>query len=93
MDLKFTGIHSTLIRNKVYSYYKVWCRLHLPLRKREGVWAELTFPKTSGTVTKDRDKISQQLTSASPVTIPGTIAAHISAPVPFSFVIRRMDDE
>ena len=40
--------------------------------------AELTFAKTSGTITGDREKTSQQLTGASPVTIPETIAGRIS---------------
>ena len=53
-------------------------------------WVEFTFAKTSGTVTsvtrnKDREKIGQQLTSASPITIPETIVRRISAPVPFSY--------
>ena len=28
---------------------------NLPLKKREGNWSELTFAKTSGTVTGDRE--------------------------------------
>ena len=49
-----------------------------------GNWADLTFPKTSGTVTRDWEKIVQQI-GAVPVTIPETIAGRISVPVPFSF--------
>ena len=49
-------------------------------------WAQLTFAKSFGTVTKEREKIGQQLTGMSPVTIPGTIARHISTPVPFLFL-------
>ena len=44
--------------------------------------AELTFAKTSGTVTGDRERVGQWLTSSSPVTIPETISRRISAPVP-----------
>ena len=45
--------------------------------------AELTFAKTSGTVTGDRERVGQWLTSSSPVTLPETISRRISAPVPF----------
>ena len=46
-----------------------------------------TYAMTSGTVAKDNGKnIGQKLTDTSPVTIPETIAGHISAPVPFSFL-------
>ena len=52
---------------------------------------ELTFAKTSGTVIwKSKKKNGQQLTCASPLTIPETIARHISAPVPFSILKWRM---
>ena len=44
---------------------------------------ELTFEKISGTVTRDRERVGQWLTSSSPVTIPQTISRCISAPVPF----------
>ena len=57
-----------------------------PLKRRQGNWTELTFAKTSGTVTKDREKIGQQLSSTSPVTIPESIGQPISAPVAFSFL-------
>ena len=57
-----------------------------PLQKRQGNWVELFFAKKSGTVTGKGKKTSQQLTSASPITIPETIAGRISAPVPFSFL-------
>ena len=55
---------------------------HSPLQKREGNWAELTFAKSSGTISRT----GQQLTGASPVTLPETIAGRIQAPVPFSFL-------
>ena len=32
---------------------------HSPLLKREGNWAELTFAKASGAVTRDTGKIGQ----------------------------------
>ena len=57
-----------------------------PLQKRERDWAELTFAKTSGNVTINKEKNGQQLTGASPITIPETIAGQISAPVPLWFV-------
>ena len=60
------------------------------LKKREGNWAELTVEKTPGTVTRDREKISQWLAGKSPVIIPETIAGRISAPVLFSFLKRRL---
>ena len=44
--------------------------------KTRGNWAELTFAMTSGTVTS----------VTSPVTIPETIAGHISVPVPYSLL-------
>ena len=62
-----------------------WTRT--PIYRRDGNWAELTFAKTSGTVTTD----SQKLTGASPVTIPESIAWRISVRIPFSFVKWRMD--
>ena len=55
---------------------------HSPFQKREGNWAELTFAKSSGTISRT----GQQLTGASPVTLPETIAGRIYAPVPFSFL-------
>ena len=55
---------------------------HSPLQKREGNWAELTFAKSSGTISRT----GQQLTGASPVTLPETIVGRIQAPVPFSFL-------
>ena len=48
--------------------------------KTRGNWAELTFAMTSGTVTS----------VTSPVAIPETIAGHILAPVPFSFLKWRI---
>ena len=37
-----------------------WIKMtYSPLKKRQGNWTELTFVKTSGTVTKDREKIGQ----------------------------------
>ena len=56
------------------------------LQKRERDWGKFTFAKTSGTVTIETGKIGQWLISVSPVTNPGTIAGHISTPVPFSFL-------
>ena len=50
---------------------------------REGNWVESTFAKASGTVTKDKEEIGQQLIGASPVTIPETIAGCILVPFPF----------
>ena len=64
-----------------------WIKMtYSPLKRRQGNWTELTFAKTSGTVTKDREKIGQQLSSTSPVTIPESIGQPISAPVAFSFL-------
>ena len=31
---------------------------HLPLKKREGEWVELTFAMNSGTVARDREKMA-----------------------------------
>ena len=64
-----------------------------PLKKREGNWTEFTFAKTFGTVTRDREKIGQQLTVSSPKIIPETIARRISVPVPFSCFMWRMANE
>ena len=53
-----------------------------------GNWVEFTFAKTSGTVTRDREKnwpiADQRVPSNYP--IPETIAGRISAPFPFSFL-------
>ena len=57
-----------------------------PLSKREGNWNELSFAKTSGTVTGDREKIGQSLSGACLVTIPERIAERISAPISFSLL-------
>ena len=62
-------------------FYHCWL-LNSPLYKREGNWDQLTFAKTSGTVTREGKTIDL----ASLVTIPETIAGHVSAPVPFSFL-------
>ena len=51
----------------------------------EGIWADLTLAKSSGDMGK-KLPIDQQLIGVSPITIPETIAGHISAPVPFSFL-------
>ena len=53
-----------------------------------GTWVEFTFAKTSGTVTRDREK---NWFPVFPVTIPETIAGRISAPVPFSFLKWRVE--
>ena len=60
-------------------------------------WKEYTFHQTTRHFTNKREtgasKLLQRLlglTSASPVTIPETIAGHISAPVPLSFLKWRM---
>ena len=57
------------------------CTLPLdpPLKIREENWADLTFAKTSGTVTRDKEKIGQYLTGASLVTIPESIARRVSS--------------
>ena len=57
--------------------------LDSPLQKREGNWAELTFAKTSGTASREREKIGHYL-------IPGTISVGISAPVSFQFLKWRV---
>ena len=57
-----------------------------PLSKREGNWNELSFAKTSGTVTGDREKIGQSLSGACLVTIPERIAERFSAPISFSLL-------
>ena len=54
--------------------------VRLATLKTRGNWAELTFAMTSGTVTS----------VTSPVAIPETIAGHILAPVPFSFLKWRI---
>ena len=51
-----------------------------PLLKQDKNWTELTPAKTHGT-------------GMSPVMIPETIAGCILAPVPFSFVERRIKEE
>ena len=48
-------------------------------------WAELTFATTSGTVIGVRKTNCHWLTGASQVTIPNTIAGHISVPVPIVY--------
>ena len=65
----------------------VWnqCRsTHSQLKKR-GDWAELTFAKTSGTVTGEREKIGQSLIGAFPVTIQEFFAKANSAKFPSRF--------
>ena len=55
--------------------------------------AQLTFAKTSGTVTRDREKkLVNSYTGVSPVTIPETTAGRISAHVPF-FVSKVTNSE
>jgi len=54
--------------------------------KKEGNLANLTFAKTSGTVARDWEKIGQQLTGTSSVTIPETIAGRMSVPGLWSFL-------
>ena len=57
------------------------------INDREGSLTKLAFAKTSGTVTMEREnRIGQQLSCASPATIPESIAGHISAPALFSFL-------
>ena len=65
--------------------YRRYCinQYNSPLYKLDGNWAEVTPAKTSGAVTRNREKIGQWLTGASPVAIPETTAGNISAPVPF----------
>ena len=52
------------------------------------LFAKWTFSKASGTVTitRDREKIDQQLTGESSVTIPESTAGRVSAPVSFAFL-------
>ena len=50
-SLLFSQPITNLVRNRCGS-------THSPLKKR-GDWAELTFAKTSGTVTGEREKIGQ----------------------------------
>ena len=62
------------------------------LETRKTHWAELHLAKTSGTLTRDKEKkIGQKLIGTSPVTIPGTIAGHILVPVPFSILKWRKE--
>ena len=58
-------------------------------RKKEGNWVELTFAKTCGTVTRDREK-NWPIADRYLVTMPETIVGCISAPVPFSFLKWRI---
>ena len=53
-----------------------------------GNWTKLTFTKTSGSITRDTEKIGQWLTSVSPVTIHVTkiTARHILARAPFTLL-------
>ena len=60
-----------------------------PLQNKEGNQVELTFAKTCGTVTRDREK-NQPIADRYLVTIPETIVGCISAPVPFSFLKWRI---
>jgi len=68
--------------------YRRYCinQYNSPLYKLDRNWPEVTLAKTSWAVTRDREKIGQQLTGTSPVTIPETIVGNISAPVPFFFL-------
>ena len=50
------GITLTHFRAKITKWMTM---TYSPLKKREGNWSELTFAKTSGTVTSDREKIGQ----------------------------------
>ena len=65
--LQYTGSPAAVIQAPQYKGM---------IGKKEG-----NFARTYGTVTRDREKIGQQLTGASPVTIPETIAGRISVPV------------
>ena len=51
-----------------------------------GNWAEFTFAKASGSVTKDREKQWPIAEQRFPVTIQETIAERISSPVLFPFL-------
>ena len=65
----------------------LYISIHHFKNDRETNWTELTFAKTCGTVTRDREKhIGQSLTGASPITIPETTAECVSASVLFSFL-------
>ena len=49
-------IYNTVKKKNAVSQ-SVACHMqNSPLEKREKIWAELTYAKTSGTVTKDREK-------------------------------------
>ena len=53
-----------------------------------GNWTKLSFTNTSGSITKDMEKLGQYLTSVSPVTIQVTkiTARHILARAPFTLL-------
>ena len=63
------------------------------LETRKTHWAELHLAKTSGTLTRNKEKKLANSWSAltSPVTIPGTTAGHILVPVPFSILKWRKE--
>ena len=70
----------------------LYISIHHFKNDRETNWTELTFAKTCGTVTRDRENnIGQSLTGTSPATIPQTTAGCVPASVLFSFLKRRMN--
>ena len=60
------------------------------LRKPEGNWAELTFPKASGTVTGDRGKNWPIADRHVPGSDPRSLCERLLGPVSFSFLKWRM---
>ena len=60
---------------------------YLPLQQRQENWIELTSAKTSGIVRREgKKKLANSRLAPPNKTIPETIAARISAPVPFSYL-------
>ena len=94
VNLLLIILNAFMVRNlcakRLYPFpFKMCENTAQPLQKKEGNWVELTFAKTCGTVTRDREK-NWPIADRYLVTIPETIVGCISAPVPFSFLKWRI---
>ena len=78
--------HIQLI-GKVVTSFKVYIRR---FRNEKGTGPSYVSQRLLGPLLRTGGKIGQQLTAASPLTIPETIAGRISAPAPFLFLKWRM---
>ena len=75
----------------ILNYSWLRCLWKFVTLETRGIWAEFTFANASGIVVRDREKIRQQLTGASSVTIPETIAGRSSCLIIFKVANRTKE--